>query len=168
MTDDRALVTVIRHLSSVVRLLVLLTGIPMLRLLGKIVLALVLLLVVAAVVVYAVSEKQLSQKFTIAAETPLVIATDSATIERGRHLFTAAAACSHCHAADASGNPVGPTNPVLNMNPPNLTRGRGGIGNSLTPAIIEHAVRHGVNFQIRRLAQQLSLGHGGIIAERSW
>lgn len=116
----------------------------MLRTIGKILLGLVVLLLLTAAVVYQQSSSRLQRTWPVAAESPLVIPTDSATIARGAHLFLSTATCAHCHGIHADGGVDAEVNPVFVMSPPNLTRGKGGIGDSLSVEDWERAIRHGV------------------------
>jgi mono/diheme cytochrome c family protein len=116
----------------------------MLRILGRILLGLVLVIATAAVAVYLLSQRTLTKRYPVAAEAPLVIPTDSATVAYGRHLFLAVTVCAHCHGVEADGGRAEPPNPVFTMSPPNLTRGQGGIGGSRSVADLERAIRHGV------------------------
>lgn len=116
----------------------------MLRLLSRILLGLVCLVLLAGITVYVLSQRTLKARHTVAAETPLVIPTDSASIAQGKHLYLAVAACAHCHGVDAAGGVQPPPNPVFIMSPPNLTRGQGGIGGSRSAQDFEQAIRHGV------------------------
>lgn len=116
----------------------------MLRLFGRILLGLVALVVVGAVAVYFLSERRLLARYPVAPESPLVISTDSATIDRGRRLYLSVAACAHCHGINADGGLDAAPNPVLVMSPPNLTRGKGGIIEARSTEQLEWAIRHGV------------------------
>lgn len=52
--------------------------------------------------------------------------------------------CAQCHAEDLGGKVLEDL-PIFRAAPPNLTRGRGGIGDQLTLARFAGAVRHGVH-----------------------
>lgn len=110
----------------------------------KILVGLVLLVVVAIGVVYGLSQRILSRQYPPPAEAALTIPSDSASIDRGRHLFLVAAACAHCHGVNAEGGIEPAPNPVFLMSPPNLTRGKGGIIEARTTEQLEWAIRHGV------------------------
>ena len=59
---------------------------------------------------------------------PLAIPTDITAIQRGQHLASAVAACVECHGPNLAGK-VYIDDPALGrIVPPNLTRGRGGVG----------------------------------------
>jgi mono/diheme cytochrome c family protein len=92
---------------------------------------------------YAVSDRILDRAYDLPPEA-LDVPTDSAGIERGRHLATAIAKCVECHGADLSGKVFIEAPGLGRLVAKNLTRGRGGVGDSLTDAQIEHVIRHGV------------------------
>ncbi len=115
-----------------------------LRVLGKILLVFLALILVLSGFVFWRSEQQLHQRYPLAAETVLAIPSDSAAVARGEHLFLATAACAHCHGVDAAGGRESTPNPVFIMSPPNLTRGRGGVGGSMSATDWDRAIRHGL------------------------
>lgn len=102
----------------------------------------VALLLVAVGSVYALSARRMTARFDVHSY-PLAVGTDSATIARGRHV-AAIRGCVDCHGADLSGRVLLDNALIGRLAPPNLTRGTGGRGASLTPADWERAVRHGV------------------------
>ncbi len=85
------------------------------------------------------------------AAKPVRIPTDSAAVERGRHLAEAITPCGVCHGPDLGGQTFPTPAMLISMAAPNLTRGEGGIGASYTPADWERALRHGVGKDGRRL-----------------
>ena len=105
--------------------------------------ALVGLVVVAVAAVYLVSSRRLAETYAV---TPpaLAIPTDSARIERGRHLAQSRLGCADCHGPDLGGKPVVEDAMFGHFIAPNLTRGTGGVGGSYTDADWVRAVRHGV------------------------
>lgn len=111
-----------------------------LRWAGRVGVALVALLAVAAGSVYALSERKLAVRRPV---TPhrLVVPTDSATVARGRRLATVRG-CTDCHGTDFRGNTVLDDPAVGTIAGPNLTAG--GRGPQLDDAAWELAVRHGV------------------------
>jgi mono/diheme cytochrome c family protein len=112
--------------------------------------ALVALIVVAACVVYIVSERHVTRRYALVTET-IPIPTDSASIARGRHLARAIAKCADCH-TESLGGQVFLDNPAMGRFVPlNLTRGKGGLGATLTDADWVRAIRHGVGHDGRAL-----------------
>lgn len=63
---------------------------------------------------------------------------------RGERLGTAISLCTRCHGPDLGGH-VLDDNPVFRAAPPNLTTGKGGIGNRLTLVAFANAVRRGIH-----------------------
>jgi mono/diheme cytochrome c family protein len=92
---------------------------------------------------YAASNRLLNRTYEIPRES-VAIRRDSATVERGRHLATAISKCVECHGDNLAGTVFIDAPSFARIVAKNLTRGRGGVGDSLTPADIERAVRHGV------------------------
>jgi mono/diheme cytochrome c family protein len=101
------------------------------------------LVVVAIGCVYALSSRRFNRTFTVADET-IVVSDDSATLARGEHIVTAIAGCADCHGEGLRGGLVIDGSPMGRVTALNLTKGEGGVGAKLTPALIERAVRHGI------------------------
>jgi len=111
--------------------------------------ALLLLLIVAVGALYAVTQRRIDQKLTVAGH--LVSApTDSASIERGRHLATSITKCTECHGADLGGQTFIDVPPVARLQALNLTSGKGGTA-AFTDLDWERAIRHGVAPDGRKL-----------------
>jgi mono/diheme cytochrome c family protein len=102
-----------------------------------------LIVVAAAVSVYAASERML-RKVYVVPETTLPIPTDRLAVERGEHLVKAVAACVLCHGEDLGGKVYAEMGPVGMVAGRNLTRGQGGIGGEFSDADWVHALRYGV------------------------
>ena len=103
----------------------------------------VVLLLLAGATLYALSARKLSKTYEVAAEAPLTISNDSATLARGAHLVNSLP-CGQCHAADLGGSVFADAGPFGLLVGPNLTRGRGGREPALTDVEWERAIRHGV------------------------
>ncbi|MDR7543935.1 MAG: c-type cytochrome [Armatimonadota bacterium] len=110
---------------------------------------LVVVLVVAASLVYIVSERRLNQRYAV---TPAAVSVpaDAASIQRGRHVALVLAKCGDCHGEDLGGLIVVDA-PLFRIVGPNLTAGRGGVGARLTDADWLRAIRHGVGRDGRAL-----------------
>lgn len=113
-------------------------------------------IVLAAAGVYGASERHFSRRYTMAAET-IPIPTDSASIERGRHLFRAVAKCAACHTESLGGGPVVDDPAMGRIIAVNLTRGKGGVAPQLTDDDWVRAIRHGVGHDGRPLLIMPSL-----------
>ena len=114
-----------------------------LRGLGIVLAALVVVIILAGATAYFVSESRANKKLTIAAET-LVIPTDSASIARGRHLVRSISKCIVCHGEDLAGQVLVDVPPMGRWVPLNLTRGKGGVGGQLRDEDYVRAIRHAV------------------------
>ncbi|MFI5233938.1 MAG: c-type cytochrome [Gemmatimonadales bacterium] len=112
--------------------------------------ALVALAVVAACAVYFMSERHVTRRYALVTET-IPLPTDSASLARGRHLARAIAKCADCH-TETFGGHVLMDNPAMGrIVSLNLTRGKGGLGTTLTDADWVRAIRHGVGHDGRAL-----------------
>jgi cytochrome c553 len=105
--------------------------------------ALVLIVALAAGVVYAASERKLDRIYSAHLDT-VPVPTDSASIARGAHLASSVTTCALCHAADGGGAIYADMGAMGRIVGPNLTRGRGGRGDSLSDADWVRAVRYGI------------------------
>jgi mono/diheme cytochrome c family protein len=117
-----------------------------LRWVGRILLALLGLLLIAVAGVYLVSNARLNKTYTIPqASLALTIPSDPARIERGKHLSAAIAKCETCHADNLAGGKMNLDLPPFRIVGPNLTRGQGGIAGQYSDADWVRAIRHGVS-----------------------
>jgi len=107
---------------------------------GRVVAGVVVLVVVAAGVVYGMSERGIRRHFVVP-EHRIVVRADAATIAEGHRLFQAKG-CIDCHGDDLTGRTIVDDPAVGKLAGPNLTLG--GRGAQLTDADWERAVRHGV------------------------
>ena len=88
-----------------------------------------------------------SPEFTAAAPAHTI---DSAAITRGRHIVQAIAPCAMCHGAGLKGEMFPIPAPIVAMAAPNLTKGRGGVGDN-TPDQWARAIRGGIGRDGRQL-----------------
>ena len=115
----------------------------LLKWLGIAVAVLVVVCVIGAVTVYAMSNRALARTYDVApASVP--IPADSAALARGRHIVDAIAKCKDCHGENLGGTMFLDIPPFARVAAPNLTRGRGGVGGQLQDADWVRAIRHGV------------------------
>jgi mono/diheme cytochrome c family protein len=105
--------------------------------------ALVVLVLLAVGTIYGVSEYRFRKTYSVAAEE-VAVSNDSGVIARGEHIASAIAGCADCHGKGLKGNAMIDAPPLGRLVALNLTKGEGGIGGELTPALIERAVRHGL------------------------
>jgi mono/diheme cytochrome c family protein len=102
--------------------------------------ALALFLILA---IYFVSWRAFGRTYPFS-DDAVAVPADAASIARGEHIFKALGPCATCHGPDAGGFVYADMGPVGVVAGPNLTRGRGGIGGTLTDADIVRALRYGV------------------------
>jgi mono/diheme cytochrome c family protein len=120
-----------------------------LRWIGRVAAGLVLLVVLAVAALYAITTRHIGRTYDFP-DSPVRAATDSASLARGRHLVEAIAKCQECHAADLGGELWVDQPAFGRLAGPNLTAGRGGIG-EWTDADLERALRRGVGRDRRPL-----------------
>jgi mono/diheme cytochrome c family protein len=123
---------------------------PILRWAGRLLAALVILVVVVAGAVYALSERKIRKRYDTRVD-PIAIRTDSASIARGEHLTRNVLNCTLCHGADLGGAVYSSSPAMGTMAGPNLTRGVGGVGGDYTVADYLRAIRRGVRRDGRSL-----------------
>jgi mono/diheme cytochrome c family protein len=131
---------------------------------GLLGLGVVLLLVVLALCAFAyvqASAFDASVAKVYAIAPPAIAAsTDPLLIARGKHLTESIGGCVGCHAADLGGKPSDPMGPLGVAYPPNLTSGRGGIGQRYSDGQLARVIRDGIKADGRSLrfmpAQDLS------------
>ncbi|MBM4195347.1 MAG: c-type cytochrome [Gemmatimonadetes bacterium] len=112
--------------------------------------ALVALLLVAVGAVYGITQMKMGAKLEVAGHQ-LTVNSDSATLERGRHIIYSFAMCADCHGTDLGGFPMIEEPIVARLYGANLTAGEGGVGGTLTDLDWERAIRHGVAKDGRKL-----------------
>jgi mono/diheme cytochrome c family protein len=121
-----------------------------LRVLGLLVAGVVLVVGGAWAATYVISENRLTQRVDVPVES-ISVPTDITSVQRGQHLASAVAACVDCHGPNLAGKVLIDDPALGRIVPPNLTRGRGGVGSSSTDVDLARAIRHGVNPSGRQL-----------------
>lgn len=114
-----------------------------LKWLGYIVGGFIALVVVAVGTVYAITSSRLARTYPLEVET-VAIPTDSASIERGRHLTLAVGKCADCHGENLAGKRMMDAGIFMKLTAPNLTAGQGGTASRYTDADWVRAIRYGV------------------------
>ena len=114
-----------------------------LKIIGSILIALVVLAFAAGLFVYLRSEAVLNQRY--ATPTPQIrVSSDEQVVARGKHLATAVSVCVECHGQNLGGG-VFIDDPALGrIIAPNLTSGKNGLGAQLSDADFARAIRFGV------------------------
>ena len=120
-----------------------------LRWTGRALAGLVLLVALAAAVLYVVTTQHIRRTYVFP-DSPVRAATDSASLVRGRHLVEAIGKCQECHGADLGGQMWVDAPAFGRLAGSNLTPGRGGIGDR-SDADLERALRHAVGRDRRPL-----------------
>ena len=103
-------------------------------------LGLIVLAIVGANVASAVRQRRV---YTVT-PSALTAPTDSASIERGRHLVSAVGKCTDCHGDDLGGKAMLGGAAMGRLWAKNLTSGEGGVGAGFSDADWVRAIRHGV------------------------
>jgi cytochrome c553 len=112
--------------------------------------SLVAFLVVATGAVYGISHYRIHRTHNVTVP-PIVVPTDAASIERGRH-FVTTRACADCHGADFGGHKV-IDDPMAGLfYAANITHGVGGLPADYSDLDYVRAIRHGLARDGRGLA----------------
>ncbi|MET0230252.1 MAG: c-type cytochrome [Rhodanobacteraceae bacterium] len=114
----------------------------MLRIIQRILVALVALVLAIVAFVYARSEYALRTHVRVD-EAALAIPTDADAIARGEHIAITRG-CTDCHTADLGGKVNMEVPAIGRMAASNLTRGNGGVPADFSDADYERAIRHGL------------------------
>jgi mono/diheme cytochrome c family protein len=123
-----------------------------LKRLAFLILGLVVVLAIIVAAAYAISSAALRQNHDedIAAES-VPVPTDSAGIERGRHLATAITKCVDCHTPSLGGQIFIDDPAIGTLATSNLTTGKGGVLPNYDDAHLERAIRDGIGWDGRPL-----------------
>ncbi len=106
--------------------------------------SLILIVLIAAVVLYSLGRSRLSQTYSIeVAAVP--IDNSPETLARGEHLVKAVVACGECHGEGLRGRAFFDNPAIGTVVSANLTRGEGGIANSYSDEDWIRAIRHGID-----------------------
>ena len=134
-----------------------------LRWTGRLLAGLVLLIVLALAIVYAISSLALRKTYNFP-DSAVRAATDSASLAWGRHLMEAVTKCQDCHEGDLGGKMMLDDPAFARLAAANLTAGRGGIS-EFTDADLARAIRHGVGRDGRPLVFMPSDAYGVLTDE---
>jgi len=113
-----------------------------LRFLGYTVAALLTVIVLALIIVYAASNSKLKKKFVVTVQ-PVVIPTDADSLARGHHIASTRG-CLVCHGPDGGGAMVIENPAMGKVHGPNLTHGVCGLPADWKDVDYVRAIRHGV------------------------
>ena len=123
--------------------------------------ALVILAAVALFVLYQIGNGRLARAPEIQVAT-VDVADDTESVARGQHLAQAINACIACHGEDLEGKPFIDESPIGYLPAPNLTSGAGGVGAGATDAQWAAAIRHGVGFDGRVMTNMPNIHYAQI------
>jgi len=77
----------------------------LLRILFKVVLALVAIVVIAGVVVYVLAGRRIGRTYQVSTP-PVEVPSDAEAVARGKRLVTVVAPCNDCHGTDFGGKVI--------------------------------------------------------------
>ena len=120
-----------------------------LKWLGIVLGLLVGLIVLAGIVLNIMVGAQLDRTYAVPEEA-ITVPDDEASIARGQHLVTAFNGCADCHGEDLGGGVIFENPALALIYAPNLTSGRGGIGDRSSEELVR-AIRYGVDQDGRSL-----------------
>jgi mono/diheme cytochrome c family protein len=119
-----------------------------LRWIGYVLVALVAVAAVGVVIVVVSSDREVDEHVAPLAPPPVL---GRASVERGKHIFTAVSSCVVCHGADGGGGPFIADGAMGMFYASNLTKGPGGVGVAYGDADYDRAIRRGVRSDGTRL-----------------
>jgi mono/diheme cytochrome c family protein len=131
----------------------------LLRWAGYALIALVAVAVIGFGILVVTSNREIDAHVQPVAPAPVL---GHASVERGKHIFTAVSSCVVCHGADGGGGPFITDAAMAVLNAPNLTRGPGGVGVAYTDADYDRAIRRGVRADGTRLLIMPSWDYAGL------
>lgn len=107
-------------------------------------LTIVSLILVIVTAVYGISSYRLNRPHDVPPLPKLTLSNSPDVLARGGHIATSFGMCTECHGGDLGGKVIQDDRLMFRLAAPNLTRGRGGLGNTLTDADWVRAIRHGI------------------------
>ena len=120
----------------------------LLRWAGYVLIALVAVALIGYGILVVDSNRELNTHVVAVPPAPTL---GRASLERGKHLFTAISSCINCHGADGGGGPFINEPAMAVLYAPNLTRGPGGVGALYRDADYDLAIRRGIRADGTRL-----------------
>src|SRR5690349_16940482 len=114
-----------------------------LRILGRVVLVLVLLIVAVVTLLYFLAQRRMNKTWQVTVPS-ISVPTDADAVARGRKVVTVYVPCGDCHGSDFGGRMMSDDMVFGRLWASNLTRGRGGIAGSYTDTDWLRTLLHGV------------------------
>lgn len=109
---------------------------------GIVIGGLLLLVIIAGAALYAIGTSKFNKIHNIKAES-IVVPMDSAAVVRGKHIAITLL-CADCHNSNLGGKLFIEESQMGTVYAPNLTTGKGGIGDKYIDADWVRAIRHGI------------------------
>ncbi len=106
--------------------------------------SLVIIIGIAAIVLYSIGRSRLNQTYDIDVAT-VPIDDNPEVLDRGKHLVEAVLACAECHGTGLRGKAFFDDPAVGTVVSANLTGGEGGIAEAYSDEDWLRAIRHGIN-----------------------
>lgn len=116
------------------------------RLIGRLILAVIAFGVLALGAVYARTEWLANRILPLPPKAGLVINNDSTTVAKGEHVVVSVGGCTDCHGANLGGRVMVDEPMIMRLAAPNLTTGKGGVLQNYSNDALEAVIRHGVKF----------------------
>jgi cytochrome c553 len=115
-----------------------------LRWIGIILGALVVLMVLVVAGLYTATSLRLAKRYSYPPPA-VTVPTDAASLARGEHLVKSFLGCQGCHGEQLQGQEFFNFPPLAVVDTPNLTRGQGGAAATFSDADFVRVLRHGVD-----------------------
>lgn len=97
-------------------------------------LTLICLVLIAITLIYGIISYRLNRQHEVTALLKLTLANNPDVLARSGHIATSLGMCTECHGEDLGGKILTDAGPLGIIACPNLTRGKGGIGATMTDA----------------------------------
>lgn len=123
---------------------------------AKLIAVLLLVMIVAAVGVYTLSEIKIGRDYQSVAMPPVAVPSDAASVIEGKRL-AATRGCVDCHGEDMGGKLLIDDPAIGKVQGANLTAGRGGVLRAYDDAALGRAIRNGIGQDGRALLIMPSL-----------
>ncbi len=120
----------------------------LLRIVLKLVVALIAVIVLAGIVIYVMAERRINRTYQVSVPS-VTVPTDAEAIARGKRLATVVAPCADCHGEDFGGKVMMDQLAMGTLHSANLTNGRGGIATRYSDEDWVRALLHGVRHDAR-------------------
>lgn len=117
-----------------------------LRIIGRLVLAVLAFVALALGFVYARTEWLANRTLPSPPKASLVVNHDSTTVALGEHVVKTMGGCADCHGDNLGGKVMVDEPMIMRLAAPNLTTGKGGVLPNYSDDALEAVIRHGVKY----------------------